>query len=89
MSHITNTTYGNLFIFALNTSMRCREITALTWNDINYQYMTISVNKTSTRVINREGESSTKTKIVIYSTKTIKGTRQMPIRLITAQDKNP
>lgn len=79
VNHLPDTTYGNLLLFALNTGMRCGEITALTWDDIDFEEMIITVNKTSTRVINREGESSTKTKIVISSPKTLKGTRHIPI----------
>lgn len=79
VQHCPNTTYGNLFIFALNTGMRCGEITALIWRDINLQEMMITVERTAGRIINRGENAESKTKIVISAPKTSKGIRKIPI----------
>ena len=73
------TTFGNLFVFGLNTGMRCGELTALTWGDIDFSEMLITVKRTASRVIDRDVNSNKKTKIVMSTPKTIKGNRQIPI----------
>lgn len=81
-NHCTVTTYGNLFLFALNTGMRCGEIVALSWNDINFDKKIICVSKTASTVKNREDNADTKTKIVIDSAKTEKSVREIPMNRI-------
>ncbi|MCL2574887.1 MAG: site-specific integrase [Defluviitaleaceae bacterium] len=79
LRNIPESTFGNMFVFALNTGMRIGEISALVWSDIDFNSGFISVDKTSTRVRNRDEGATTKTKIIISEPKTSKGTRQVPI----------
>ena len=76
---LPDTPYGNLFLFALNTGMRCGEMMALTWDDIDFSSLEISVGKTAGVVIDRNGPGNTKTKTIISSPKTRKGIRKVPI----------
>lgn len=79
ITNCPDTTYGRLFIFALNTGMRCGELTALIWEDISFPEMMITVCRTAARVINRDKDSETKTKMIVSMPKTPKGSRQIPI----------
>lgn len=73
-----DTTYGRMFLFALNTGMRVGEILALTWNDISFQKKYISVEKTVVEVVNRNG-SGKKTVLEMNETKTTSGIRKIPM----------
>ena len=65
-----------LYVTALATGMRRGELIALTWKDIDFDHMTISVTKSASRVKNHiTGD----TEIVIGYTKTINGNREIPI----------
>lgn len=64
--------YYNFFAFCLLTGMRYGEVTALTWNDINYEKNIIHVNKTMTKDENGK-------MILGDSTKSKAGERDIPI----------
>lgn len=73
------TTFENLFIFAFNTGMRMGEILALTWNDIDFNSNTVTVNKNLSVVNNYDKESKRKQKTII-NTSTKNGTvREIPL----------
>ena len=89
-----DTTYGRMFLFALQTGMRIGEILALVWDDIDFENQIIYVNKTVSTVVNRDGtKDDPKTKQVIDTTKTQSGTRTIPMSnkcydLLKAQEEN-
>ena len=73
-----NTTYNNLFVFALNTGLRMGELLALTWEDYDETNQIISVNK-NLSVINDYSEDKIKQKTVIDTTKTETSARIVPL----------
>lgn len=75
----TNTTYHNLFIFLLNTGMRRGEGLSITWDDVDFDNMTLMVNKSMTTIINRSDAAETTRSQAISTTKTESGTRTIPI----------
>lgn len=64
--------YGNQMLLQMFTGMRMGEINALTVNDINFNFNTISINKTITR--GEKGKA-----LLGDTTKTDAGTRTIPI----------
>ena len=75
-----DTTYGRMFLFALQTGMRIGEILALVWDDIDFENRIIYVNKTVSTVVNRDRtKDDPKTKQVIDTTKTKSGMRTIPM----------
>ena len=74
-----NTTYGNMFIFALNTGLRMGEILALCWDDVDLKNRKISVKNTVVRVTNRDEDATSKITTDIHSVKTDAGVREIPL----------
>lgn len=68
-----------LFITALNTGMRQGELLALTWNDIDFNSNTISVNKTAKYIAPVDSTGRGKGSISIQTPKTINSIRTIPI----------
>lgn len=68
-----------LFITALNSGLRQGELLSLTWNDINFDNNSISVNKTVKRIseVTRNGRG--KGSVKNGTPKSVKGTRIVPI----------
>lgn len=75
----TETTYSNFFIFALNTGMRCGEIVALTWDNVDFTEKIIKVEKTADTILNRDENKESKYKIVLDTAKTQSSLRSIPI----------
>ena len=73
------TTFENLFIFAFNTGMRLGEMLALTWDDVDLEKNIISVSKNLSVVNDYDENSEKKNKIVIDTTKTESGSREIPL----------
>lgn len=69
---------GNIFIIALYTGLRIGEITALTWDDIDFENQILRVNKTQCTYMDYSGE---KGKVVrtIGSPKTRSSNRTVPL----------
>lgn len=93
ISHCKATTYHNLFVFLLNTGMRCGEAMALTWADIDFDKMLININKNMSRIINRDENAATRNIQVIGTTKTESSARSAPIskkckEILNRQGKN-
>ncbi len=63
--------YGRIFIFLIGTGCRVGEALALTWDDIDFNYDFISINKTAAEVY---GDS-----VIHKKTKTASGRRKLPI----------
>ena len=66
-------------LFALYTGIRCGELCALKWSDINLEEKTVTINKTIQRIQCREDNELTKTKVIIMPPKTDKSNRIIPI----------
>ena len=73
------TTFENLFIFAFNTGMRMGEILALTWDDIDFNNNTITVNKNLSVVKNYEDKAERKQKTIINTSTKNGTTREIPL----------
>ena len=74
-----DTTYGRMFLFALQTGMRLGEILALTWEDVDFDKKILSVNKNAITVVNRNPEVEGTRKQIIDTTKTESGNRTIPM----------
>ena len=68
-----------LFLTALNTGMRQGELFALTWNDIDFDSNTISINKTAKYVAQVDREGKGKYSVLVQTPKTISSIRTIPI----------
>ncbi|BDU90508.1 tyrosine-type recombinase/integrase [Clostridium perfringens] len=68
-----------LFLTALNTGMRQGELFALTWNDIDFDSNTISINKTAKFVAKVDREGRGKGSVLVQTPKTISSIRTIPI----------
>ena len=70
------TFYHNLFVVAVNTGLRPEELFALTWEDIDFDAMTISVTKT---LLYQKLEGDEKKEFHLGDPKTKQSTRKVPI----------
>ena len=78
---------GEFIVFLLNTGLRFGEATALTWDDVDFQNHTITVNKSYVTVLNRDKNNinpRTKkpyatTMVLQHSPKTTRSTRIIPL----------
>ena len=66
-------------LFALYTGIRCGELCALKWSDINLEDKTVTINKTIQRIQCRGDNEAAKTKVIIMPPKTDKSNRIIPI----------
>ena len=64
--------FKNQYLFVLNTGLRCGEMIALTWDDVDFNGRKVSVNKTAT-VISSDGQ------IIINPPKTKSSVRDVPL----------
>lgn len=72
--------FGLYFILLLNTGLRCGELIALKWDDINYDNNILIVNKAvQSNVKNRQVGSDKKRKNKIDKPKTKRGIRNIPL----------
>lgn len=74
-----DTTFENLFIFAFNTGMRLGEMLALTWDDVDLENKIVNVDKNLSVVNNYDEGAEKKNKIIIDTTKTESGSREIPL----------
>ena len=76
--------YAPSYVLLLNTGMRIGELTALTWNDVDFEKKTIRINKTTSTVKNRGQYNTTKKKVDIVTTpKTPNSNRYIPMNETT------
>ncbi|WP_283697313.1 tyrosine-type recombinase/integrase [Clostridium perfringens] len=71
--------YELLFLTALNTGMRQGELFALTWNDIDFDNSTISINKTAKYIASVDKEGRGKGSVLVQTPKTVSSIRTIPI----------
>lgn len=74
-------------MFALYTGVRCGELCALQWNDIDLSRRCVFISKTMQRIQNFDGQSE-KTKIVIMPPKTPQSMRRIPLPGFLAETMN-
>lgn len=73
-------THASLIVFMVHTGLRCGEMLALQWSDIDFERKTVTVNKTLTRVKDRkQGNNSHKRMNYVKGTKTESGKRIVPL----------
>ena len=78
---------GEFIVFLLNTGLRLGEATALTWDDVDFDNHTITVNKSYVQVLNRDKNNINPqtqkpyayTMILQKSPKTTRSTRVIPL----------
>ncbi|MGV3027067.1 tyrosine-type recombinase/integrase [Clostridium thermobutyricum] len=80
-----NSIIGNdleiLFLTALNTGMRQGELLALTWNDIDFENNTISINKTVKYIAPVDTNGRGKGFVSVQTPKTVNSIRTIPLPL--------
>ena len=70
----------DLFIYlALFTGMRRGEIIGLNWSDIDFDELTISINRTAKETTLKRSDGSSKTELVLNPPKTAHSNRKIPI----------
>lgn len=73
-------THASLIVFMVHTGLRCGEVLALQWPDVDFERKTVTVNKSLTRVKDRgQGNDSHKRINYVKSTKTESGKRTVPL----------
>lgn len=79
--------YAGLIVFLLHTGLRCGELLALKWSDIDLDEKTVTINKNLATIIDRDRKDDMpKRKKLIKSPKTASGYRVVPLnkKAITA-----
>ena len=72
--------HGNLIVFMLHTGLRCGELLALEWSDIDFESKTVSINKNLAKVKNRDtGKDTSKSTLQVKGTKTSSSNRIIPL----------
>lgn len=72
--------HADLIIFMVHTGLRCGELLALQWSDIDFEQKTVTVNKNLTRVKERDqSNNSHKRATYVKGTKTESGNRVVPL----------
>jgi len=64
--------YKNQYLFVLNTGLRCGEMIALTWDDVDFNGRKVSINKTATVI-------AADSHVVINPPKTKSSVREVPL----------
>lgn len=72
ISCLDNYSFHNQYLFVLNTGLRCGEMIALTWEDVDFNGRKININKTAT-VISSDGQ------VVVNPPKTKSSVRDVPL----------
>lgn len=71
--------YNPALYFILLTFLRIGEATTLVWGDIDYKKKILNVNKSTTRIVNRDSEIESKTVNIITVPKTKSSIRQVAL----------
>ena len=72
--------HADLIIFMVHTGLRCGEVLALQWSDIDFEQKTVTVSKNLTRIKEREQSKDVhKRTHVVKGTKTESGKRVVPL----------
>lgn len=71
--------YSPIYQFMLNTGLRAGETLALTWDKIDFDKKTVTVDSNISYVNNRDDKVKTKKVIIFTDTKTKNGTRVIPL----------
>ncbi len=82
---LTNTDPYKFGVFlSLYTGIRIGELCALQWEDFDFAHNTVKINKTIQRIQNTEGETFSKTKVVITEPKSKCSVRTIPLPIFVA-----
>jgi integrase len=76
---LTDTTFADFFRFAFKTGMRCGEIMAVTWKDVDFTESKLIINKTASVVEDRSEDRKTKYKTILDLPKSDKSNRVIDI----------
>lgn len=77
--------FRNQYLFILNTGLRCGEMIALTWDDVDFKARKVSINKTATVI-------ATNSQVIVNPPKTKSSIREVPltreaVRILNEQKK--
>lgn len=72
ISCLDNYSYRNQYLFVLNTGLRCGEMIALTWDDVDFKGRKVSINKTATVI-------ATNSQVIVNPPKTKSSIRDVPL----------
>ena len=79
LEHCGNSTFHLLFVFLLNTGLRVGEALPLVWTDIDFGRPCVTVSKTMSDIVNRDGDGGRRRRVVVYEPKTAHGEREVPL----------
>ncbi len=72
--------HANALVFLVHTGLRCGELQALKWSDIDFANKTVTVSKNLSMIVNRDRKpSQNRKKATIKCTKTASGNRIVPL----------
>jgi len=69
---LSHYSFKNQYLFVLNTGLRCGEMIALTWDDVDFNARKVCINKTATVI-------SKNSKVVVNPPKTKSSIREVPL----------
>ena len=79
LEHCGNSTFHLLFVFLLNTGLMIGEALPLVREDIDFDKPSVTVSKTMSDIVNRDGDGGRRRKVVIHGPKTAHGEREVPL----------
>lgn len=79
LEYFRNTDLDLLIYLALFTGMRRGEIIGLNWVDINFDELTLSINRTAKETTLKRSDGTSKTELVLNPPKTSHSSRKIPI----------
>jgi len=79
LEYFRNTDLDLLIYLALFTGMRRGEIIGLNWSDINFDELTLSINRTAKETTEKRSDGTSKTELVLNPPKTSHSNRKIPM----------
>jgi integrase len=79
LEYFRNTDLDLLIYLALFTGMRRGEIIGLNWSDIDFDELTLSINRTAKETTSKRSDGTSKTELVLNPPKTSHSSRKIPL----------